>query len=213
MTGTHDNAGAGSEAVTKAQIRASGYAVVTLFGLGAAAGVAGTALHGGFTLFLGGAMGAFLLLAIFSAYKAHHHYGLSLTAEKVAPSIQRARKVLIVGSLLGGVLGALLGVGAVSLDSNPFSNGTLPPAIAILCMAGWIIAAPVMTIIWLRSIDEHELQANNWGATAGIMLYFMIEPAWWLGWRGGIFPRPEGMIIFAAVLTVYTAVWGWRRSR
>jgi hypothetical protein len=134
--------------------------------------------------------------------------------EPVAPRIRKSRRMLVIGGLLGAVMGLLLAVSADQVGSGSvFDNAPIAPTIAVLAIVAWAVGGSLLTVTWLRSIDEHEMQANNAGAMAGLCTYLLIEPSWWLGWRGGFLPAQQPMITLILVLTVYSTVWFWRRNR
>lgn len=136
---------------------------------------------------------------------------------EASPRTRRARTMLYVSMAIGGVLGAVLQIGA--LRSNPDGgffpleafSGPVSPAIAIFAIAVWLIAVPIVSIHWWRNVDEHEALAYKDGALAGIYAYSAIAPTWWMGWRGGFLPEPQEILIYAAVVTVWGLVWMQRR--
>ena len=136
------------------------------------------------------------------------------SGEPVAERTRKANKLLLLASGLGGVLGAVLAIGAFR-TGDPFaflSNGPMPLAVVIPAIGIWLIAM-LLSLQWHRSIDEHEARAYEFGGLAGLYLYSFLAPAWWLAWRGGLAPAPDTMAIFLAVMTVWSVVWFWRRFR
>ncbi|HYD24278.1 MAG TPA: hypothetical protein VEB68_05745 [Croceibacterium sp.] len=135
--------------------------------------------------------------------------------EPMSPNTRKANNLLMLAGVLGAVLGAVLSLGAVSLD-DPFalfSNGPMPPAVVIPAIAVWLLIVPVISWHWHRSIDEHEVEAYKFGGIAALYLYAFVTPAWWLAWRAGLVPAPETMVIYLAVIGLFGAGWFWRRSR
>lgn len=132
--------------------------------------------------------------------------------EVVAPRIRKNRQIYWISGAIGGLLGLMLSFGVVDPERfDLYSNGPLDRIPAIIAIAVWCTAIPVLCWVWLRNIDEHEARANGDGAVTGILAYFIIAPAWWVGWRAGLFIEPQEMITFLLVLVIYSAVWMWRR--
>lgn len=184
-----------------------------IFALGASAGIIAADREDGFTF------RTVLLLALMAYAVAICAWGAwrlypTLVSEPEAPRVRTSRTILWVGGAVGGVLGLMLSLSTdLAGGESLFSNGPIPPGIAVAAIVGWIFGGFGLTFAWLRTIDEHEMQANNAGALAGLCTYLAVEPAWWLGARGGFLPEQQPMLTFLLVLTVYTAVWFWRRSR
>ena len=134
--------------------------------------------------------------------------------EPLAPSAKRAK--LFMGISVS--LGVLIGLGFAILGDSPggssdlFSNGPVDPKLAIGLTAIYLVGVPLVGWFWHKSIDEHEAKANEQGALLGIYSYSMIAPAWWMGWRAGLLPPQEPMIVFAVVMSVWGLVWAIRRN-
>ncbi len=100
-------------------------------------------------------------------------------------------------------------------DKDPFavfSNGPVPLAVAAVAIVGWLLAV-ALSLQWHRTVDEHEARTYEFGGLAGLYLYSVLAPAWWLAWRGGLAPEPDSMVIFLAVMLVWGIGWLWRRYR
>lgn len=127
------------------------------------------------------------------------------------PRTTKARSAMIGSLVIGTVLGILVGFGGGL--GGLFSEGPVTPWVAIVAIALWSVATPLLTLFWWRNIDEHEAQAYRTGALVGIMAYAAIAPGWWMAWRAGLMPRPQEMITFVIVITVWGLVWAWQRYR
>ena len=160
-----------------------------------------------------GIIAAFLAIGVAAAWGGWKLY-TGRPPEPEAPRVRTSRLMLVLGGVLGGILG--LGM-AISTDATGtgslFSDAPVPATVAAIGILVWLVGGLATTLVWLRSIDEHEMQANNAGAMAALMTYLFVEPSWWLGWRGGILPEQQPMLTFMIVLGVYTTVWLWRRYR
>ena len=130
--------------------------------------------------------------------------------EPVAPRVRSARNLLAVMVALGVPLGILLGIA----DSGPgliFSNGRVSPLIATSAIIIWIGAAPLLTLLWWRKIDEHEADAYRDGALVAAHAYLFIAPAWWMATRAGWLPPQDPMLMMLAIACIWSVVWVYRR--
>ncbi|MFC3099494.1 hypothetical protein [Altererythrobacter lauratis] len=187
--------------------------LLAVFALGAAFGIGSTMAEDGATPV------ALLLLAVavsiagLTAWAAFRLYARA-TSGPESPRVRFSRMLLIAGGAMGLVMGIAFSVATDTTGSaDLFGSGPLPGWLAALTIAVYVLIGGGLTLAWLRSIDEHEMQANNAGALAGLCTYLFVEPSWWLGARGGFLPDQQPMVTFLLVLTVYTAVWLWHRSR
>jgi hypothetical protein len=188
-------------------------AVLAVFAAGAMAGATAAAREDGLSLATMAMLCLFLALGVGSAWAGWKLYA-AIGTEPEAPRVRTSRLMLVLGGAMGAVFGLLMSVGVDATGSGSvFDNSPLPLWLASLAIIGWTVGGSLLTFLWLRSIDEHEMQANNAGALAALCTYLLVEPTWWLGWRGGFLPEQQPMLTFLLVLTVYTAVWFWRRSR
>lgn len=136
----------------------------------------------------------------------------------LAPSVRQQRRLLALAGTIGGAIGLLLGTGllfgrAGDVEITTVLNSPLPPLVAGIVILTYLAACLIITPLWLASVDEHELQANYVAAMAALYTYLVVEPVWWLAWRGGLAPELPRAIPFVLVITVYMAVWLWRRNR
>jgi hypothetical protein len=134
--------------------------------------------------------------------------------QPVAPATRKANN-LIAWSILAGILaiGPLMILAIRNKDPFAlFSNGPVPLVAALVAIVGWVLAV-ALSLQWHRSVDEHEARTYEFGGLAGLYVYSVIAPAWWLGWRGGLLPAPDTMVIFAGVMAVWAIGWVWRRYR
>ncbi|MEQ1726685.1 MAG: hypothetical protein ABL882_12260 [Sphingopyxis sp.] len=139
--------------------------------------------------------------------------------EPLTPREARNRNILILCMVLGGVIAAALIVGSNMMgeatdahwDSLGAFSGPLPPLLAIALAGVWGIVLPIISLLWLRVIDEHERSAYRDGAEAAAFAYLTGAPIWWILWRGGLVPVPDGVVIFVAFNFIYLAVWLWRK--
>ena len=132
--------------------------------------------------------------------------------DPLTPQERLNRNILIFAGVLGGVLSVVMSL-VVEGGSGAISNEPLPPAAAIFLILVVGVVVPAMSLDWHRIIDEQEADATKTGALFGVYTYGIGAPVWWLAWRGGFVPPPDGFIIYFATLGVMAAVWLWKKYR
>lgn len=124
---------------------------------------------------------------------------------------------LALGAVMGGTLAATGNLDIVDPGSGAFAIfGDSPmPSIAALFIAFlWAGAMPIVAWFWhTRAIDEQEASAYRDGGYYAAYAYIILAPTWWLLWRGGFLPEPNGVTIFTAFTFIWSAVWFWKKYR
>jgi hypothetical protein len=131
------------------------------------------------------------------------------------------RNIMLACGLLGGATGAVLAATSnfdmTAPASGTFSvsgDGSLPIAIALLLVFVWGVIMPMVAWVWhTRAIDELEASAYRDGGYYAAYAYLIVAPVWWLLWRGGLLPEPNGVAIFFAFTLIWSAVWFWKKYR
>lgn len=190
----------------------------TIMAVGMVAGFTAASAGHGFSLLDGAILGALLMLAL----------GLALLVYRLARPLvgngaqvptreRRSRNILIGSSLLGGITGMVIAIVGLSGEDNSafalLSNGPVHPAVAIGMAFVILFVLPLISWQWHRTIDEHERDAYRSGAVAGAYFFMIGAPVWWLLWRGGLAPRPDGIILYFVFDFVFLAVWLWKKYR
>lgn len=138
--------------------------------------------------------------------------GLFDRSEPIGPRDLRTQR-LIWGSVgLGIVLAIVMLVGGGADPDAVFSNSRLPTGVVAILVVGWL-ATLALSVVWHRTIDEHEEAAYNFGGMLSLYLYLTVTVLWWLLWRGGFAPQVDAMAILVAVTFVWLAGWMWQRGR
>ena len=190
--------------------------LLAIFSLGVAAGASAALLDGSGTPWLAVliVVGALALAAL----SAWYFWRLDLfgnDGEPVSPKTLRARRLIGLSGLVGGVIGVVLTFAGGGFEEpgfqGAFSNAPADPTIAIVVVLVYALLLPLLGWYWHRTIDEHEAQANATGAIAGIYAYSIITPSWWLLSRADLAPPQQPMIVFLIVLSVWGLVWIARR--
>lgn len=131
-----------------------------------------------------------------------------------SPNMRRAKMAMIASVSIGVLLGmgaSLADGGAASLGKDFLSSAPVSPLYASVVIIILLLAfAP--TLIWYRSVDEHERLAYDFGSNFALHTYFIGAPVWWMAWRGGLLPAPDGIVIYFLTAIVWMAAWLWRRA-
>lgn len=117
---------------------------------------------------------------------------------------------LALSILLGIALAMLSGKTGASLGDIVASGTPLPQPVALLLLASMLLVT-ILSIRWHMSLDEHERAAYDFGGIAALYVYFIASVCWWLTWRGGMTPEPDGYSIFALTMIVWAIGWLARR--
>jgi hypothetical protein len=130
--------------------------------------------------------------------------------EPLTKKERQSRNILIGCLLLGGVLGGAMAMVSPDLGDDPwaaFGDSAIPVTAAVIFAAIWTIILPAVTYFWTRSVDEQEVHAYKEGAYYAFYFYMIAAPAWWILWRGGLLPEPNGVIIYYVTIIIMSAVW------
>jgi hypothetical protein len=130
------------------------------------------------------------------------------------------RNILIFCGLIGLILGvgfaiasdhSVDGSGSVDLFTN---EGPLPVGVAIAFAFIWAGIMPIVAWVWHRkAIDEQEAAAYRDGGYYAAYAYLILAPLWWMLWRGGLLPEPNGIAIFLGFNAIWLATWFWKKYR
>ena len=127
--------------------------------------------------------------------------------------VTRARQMLVAAGAIGGVLGLLFAMGGLDDPGFPVSDTPVSPVLALVTLAIIGIAVPAVTLVWHRSVDEHEEQVYRFSALIALYTYFWVSLMWWMAARGGFMPPADGKIIFGIVWIVWGLSWAWGKYR
>ncbi len=140
---------------------------------------------------------------------------MSKSKEPLSRKERLNRNILIGCAVLGGVLGVSLAIFEPDPAENfsIFSKAPIPAIAAIIFAVIWGIIVPVISFFWHRTVDEQEAHAYREGAYYAFYLYVFGAPLWWILWRGGLLPEPDGIAIYYATLLTCGGVWLWKKYR
>ena len=130
------------------------------------------------------------------------------------------RKIVWGCGLAGGAIGLFLAfyeTVAGNSDTGPaliFADSPMPPVIALMLAFFWAVIMPIIAWFWhKRAIDEQEASAYRDGGYYAAYAFMIGAPTWWMLWRGGFVPEPDGVAIFMLFALIWTAVWLWKKYR
>jgi hypothetical protein len=146
---------------------------------------------------------------------------LKASGEPMSRREKLNRNIILACGLLGGVMGAVMAAGgflnAPDKSADPLSvlfTGPMPVAVALALVFFWAVVMPVVAWFWhTRAIDEQEASAYRDGGYYAAYAYLILAPVWWLLWRGGLLPEPNGVAIFLTFAFIWSAVWMWKKYR
>lgn len=124
------------------------------------------------------------------------------------------RNILIGSAVLGVLLSVVLAIAGERSEGriDLLSAAPLPTELAVVLLLLTGVLLPTVTFYWHRRvIDEVERDAVREGAVWAIYLYMIGAPVWWLAWRGGFAPEPDGILIFFATVFTMGGVTWWKK--
>lgn len=138
------------------------------------------------------------------------------SGEKIPRREKLNNKILIGCGIFGGIIGLTLAMSEnyAANETVLFGSSALPPIVAIILAAAIGIFMPVVSYYWHKNVvDELEEAAYRAGALFAMYAFWFVAPVWWLLWRGGILPSPDGGALYMMTMFVALIVWGWKKYR
>lgn len=130
-----------------------------------------------------------------------------VSAEPEGTSVRKSRDIYIGATILGGILGAFIMIAGGPEPETMFSNNPISGTVALIAIAAWAIGTPLITFIWWRVTDEHEIAAYSKGAMLAFHVYIFLVPSWWMAARAGWVPQQDPMIIWSGTMILWSAAW------
>lgn len=131
--------------------------------------------------------------------------------EPIGPSAKKSRDMMFVLIALSLVAGVAFAVMEGPENNFLFSNGPIGSTTAIAVLLGWLVVMPIVTLMWWRTIDEHEADAYRAGSMIAGHFYMFLVPSWWIAARAGWVPSQDPMIVFLIVCVVWSAAWFYKK--
>lgn len=118
-------------------------------------------------------------------------------------------RFMIAAAALGGGIAVALAAGNHGDPAEMiFSNAPIAAWLAIALAVVVALLLPALCIYWHRYVaDEQEAAAYRHGSLVALYVYLLGAPTWWLLWRGGLVPAPDGIVIYAVVTAVAGVFW------
>lgn len=118
------------------------------------------------------------------------------------------RNIIYACLALGAVIAALFQLAPGEGAAKLFDSSPLPLAVVVPIALVWLVIVPALAWYWHRhAVDEHEAAAYRDGAYYAAYAYLAAAPAWWILWRGGLLPEPNGVAIYLSFTSIWTLVW------
>jgi hypothetical protein len=141
---------------------------------------------------------------------------MKVPGENLTPRERRRRYILSGCIFLGWIMGIGLPImfeGGESAEAiTIFSNSPLPTSVALAFVFVLLVIVPAITWYWHRyAVDEMEESAYRDGGYYAAYAFLFLTPLWWLLWRGGLLPEPNGVAIYFLFSMVWTIVWFWKK--
>ncbi len=166
---------------------------------------------------------ALAALGIFVAIIAGLSYSIRRNALRLKQSEypltrrEKLNNMILVGcGLFGGAMAVILSLSATDSTETQsvFSNAPISPVIALVLAFAIGILLPLLSYYWHKKvIDEQEEAAYREGALVAIYAFWFVAPVWWLLWRGGMLPEPNGIALYMMTTFVALIVWSWKKYR
>ncbi|MEA1071494.1 hypothetical protein [Sphingomonas sp. LY160] len=124
-----------------------------------------------------------------------------------------------------GSLGLPIGVAIALLSPSPapeavletaFTSGPIPANAAILLSVLLLATLGGATVLYHRTIDDHEERAYLWGSQVAFYALAFALPVYWLLERGGVVPTLTSgiaMLLLLASFVIQGGVWAWFKFR
>lgn len=186
-----------------------------IFGVGMIVGIVMATIErgGGFDARLIAILAGVTLLAggaVWAAARAARSF--SRAAGTPTKRERRNRTVLTACVAFGGAIGLTLTIAEPSLEI--FSGAPLPASVALALAFAIGVPLPILSWYWHNRVaDEQETDAYRKGALLGMYAFWIGAPVWWLLWRGGMAPAPDGVLIYFVTIAVAGIVWFWAKYR
>lgn len=164
-----------------------------------------------------------IALAIFITIIGGLAYSIWRNASKIKASgepLSRREKlnnwILIGSGLLGGIMAMILSLSGTVSAENPdvFSNAPISPTVALVLSFIVAVLLPLVSWYWHKKVvDEQEEAAYRTGTLFAMYAFWIVAPVWWLLWRGGMLPAPDGVALYLMTTFVALIIWFWKKYR
>ena len=145
---------------------------------------------------------------------------LESPAPPIGPKQRRLRRIWI--ALIG--IGALTGMAAALIDARSggakdvdltaalLNDGAISPVVAAVLL-GALVLATLVSVLYYRTIDEHDRSAQEYASLVGINTYMILFFGWGIAAKGTLAPPINHGAVFGVVMAAFVVTWLWRRYR
>ena len=137
--------------------------------------------------------------------------------QRLKDNSRRYRKIIIGLCASGGVVGIAMGtLLGMHVARNGFHDTDFPAMIqwaAIIAVVVFVVAVTIGSWIYLRAIDELELEANKIAGLIGLNVYGILYMPWWSLAKVGVTGAPNDEAIFLITMASAIVTFLWRRFR
>jgi len=163
-------------------------------------------------------LGLFAVVILVLAFAIWRLFQQTKQSGERVPRRERLNNRIIWGcGIFGGIIGLALALtdnmGAAN-EPSLFASSPISPVLAVILAGAIGIVLPIVTFYWHKHVvDEQEDAAYRAGALIAIYAFWFIAPVWWLLWRGGILPSPNGIALYFMTAFIALIVWFWKKYR
>lgn len=161
------------------------------------------------------AMGLFATTIAGLAYVVWRNMGkMNKNAAAMTRRDRLNNKILLVFGAAGGAIGLVLAFTGDMSTQNPnaFSSDPIPAIVAVILAVVIGLIMPLLSYYWhLKVVDEQEEAAYRAGALIAMYAFWFTAPTWWLLWRGGLLPAPDGIALYMMTIVTALIVWLWKK--
>ena len=141
---------------------------------------------------------------------------IKLSGDPLSRREKLNNRILIGCGIFGGLVALILLISGDVSAQNPniLSSDPISPVVAIILAIASGVLLPLLSWYWhAKVVDEQEEAAYRTGALIAIYAFWYIAPTWWLLWRGGILPAPDGIALYMMTTFIALFVWFWKKYR
>ena len=102
---------------------------------------------------------------------------------------------------------------ALTSQGPGFGAGSIPPILAAVGAAVYLVMMIGGSYAMFRVTDEVEVDNNVRGLAAGGGALLLVYPAWWMLWQGGLVAEPTHDALFLLMFGAALAYYLWKKYR
>lgn len=137
-------------------------------------------------------------------------------ANDISVKEKKRRDILVLSGIAGGIIGVILSLQSATDKELGFYHTYYAPVPTLLALAlafFWVICMPIICYYYYKLADEQEIYATRIGTYYSLYIYMIGAPTWWILWRGGLVPEPNGVIIYFITIFSFGGIYLWKKHR